>query len=83
MELLVEGVEEAIVVVPNWPGRVWYNLLLEIACETLVRFKTSLDLLSQSLPKSGDVVSPRFEKACLNSLAVEHGSWGRVCFRGH
>ena len=66
-KLLVEGVEEAIVVVPNWPGRPWYNLLLEIACETPVRFQTSLDLLSQTLPNRGTLFHPDLRKLALTA----------------
>jgi hypothetical protein len=53
-----DQVEEAIVVLPFWPRRPWFPLLLEMACENPVRFRPKLDLLSQKLAGRGTLFHP-------------------------
>ena len=48
-----EEVEEAIVVVPYWPKRVWFPLLLQLATETPVMLPLQIDLLAQRLVDRG------------------------------
>ena len=58
LKIRSDQVEEAIVVLPNWPRRPWYPLLLEMTCTTPVRFHSRLDLLSQTLPARGTLYHP-------------------------
>ena len=53
LQIRDQGVEEAIVVVPNWPARPWYHLLQEMATEAPFLFKLEIDLLSQKLQDRG------------------------------
>ena len=49
LQIRNQQVEEAIVVVPNWPAREWFPLLLQMTSEIPVQFRLELDLLSQTL----------------------------------
>ena len=53
-----EGVEDAIVLVPHWPRRPWFSLLLTMAVEQPVRFRIQPDLLTQTLTSKGKLYHP-------------------------
>ena len=53
LQIRVQGVEEAFVVVPIWPARMWYHFLREMATEAPILFKLEIDLLSQKLQDRG------------------------------
>ena len=48
-----EKVEEAILVVPYWPRKPWFPLLLQMAVDRPVLFRKRIDLLSQKLAGAG------------------------------
>jgi len=54
-----DQVEDAIVILPFWPGRPWFNLLLTMAIAQPIRFHLRKDLLSQHLADAGEVFHPR------------------------
>ena len=58
-KIKTDEVEEAIVIVPFWPGRLWFNLLLSMATAQPIRFRHRKDLLSQQLDGAGKVLHPR------------------------
>ena len=53
-----DQVEEAIVVVPFWPRRPWFPLLLSMASDHPVRFQPEITLLSQRLQDKGILYHP-------------------------
>lgn len=56
-----EGVEEALVVVPHWPSRPWFTLLLQMAKTRPRRFELEITLLTQKLPGKGTLYHPDLE----------------------
>ena len=52
-DIEVDGVMEVIVIVPMWPRRSWYILLLQMPCEIACLLLLSIDLLSQLLLAKG------------------------------
>jgi hypothetical protein len=58
LQIRDQQVEEAIVVVPNWPAKVWYPLLLQLAAAPPVQFRLEMDLLSQTLQAKGTLFHP-------------------------
>ena len=53
-----ERVEEVILVVPDWPGRPWYPILLQMASAKPVRLRVKIDLLTQKLTGKGVLYHP-------------------------
>ena len=45
--------EVVILVLPTWPRRVWYQLLMQLACSPPIELPLRMDLLSQVLPERG------------------------------
>ena len=62
-----QQVEDAIVVVPHWPAREWFSLLLQMASTTPVRFRLEIDLLSQHLLDKGKLYHPDLSSLSLTA----------------
>ena len=58
LKIREEQVESAVVVVPFWPRRPWFPLLLSMASEKPVRFRPEVTLLSQKLQGKGILYHP-------------------------
>ena len=53
-----EGVRKAIVVLPHWPKRLWFNLVTQLAVSPPFPLPLREDLLSQFLPDKGVLFHP-------------------------
>ena len=53
VKIRAEAPELVILIVPTWPRRVWYQLLLQLACSPPVLLPLQMDLLSQTLQDKG------------------------------
>ncbi|MCP3680799.1 MAG: hypothetical protein GY782_11310 [Gammaproteobacteria bacterium] len=69
-----EKVEMAIVIIPFWPGRSWYNLLTPMAIAQPIMFPLRKDLLSQQLPSAGRVFHPRLKTLHLTAWKLTGAS---------
>ena len=58
LKIRAEQVESAIVVVPFWPRRPWFPLLMSMSVERPVRFRPEISLLSQRLQGKGILYHP-------------------------
>ena len=67
LQIRDQQVEEAIVVVPNWPTRDWYPLLVQMAVAQPVQFRLELDLLSQTLQARGTLFHPDLSRLRLTA----------------
>ena len=65
--------EDAIVVVPHWPAREWYSLLLQMASTTPVRFRLESGLLSQHLLDKGKLYHPDLARLSLTAWRLNGG----------
>ena len=76
LQIRDQGVEEAIVVVPNWPARMWYQLLLQMAVDKPVLFKMEIDLMSEKLQARGTLFHPNLKQIHLSvwKLNGKHGA---------
>jgi hypothetical protein len=61
IKLRSDQVEEAIVVLPFWPRRSWFPLLLEMSCTDPLRLPCRMDLLQQTLPLRGTLFHPELQ----------------------
>ena len=68
---------EAIVLVPHWPRRDWFPLLLQMATEQPVMFHKRMDLLSQTLSERGVLFHPDLESLQLTAWKL-NGALGKV-----
>ena len=71
-----DRVEDAIVVVPHWPKRGWFPLLLHMAVETPVMFRLEINLLSQVLQDKGRLYHPDLRSLQLTAWKLS-GAPGR------
>lgn len=62
-----DGLEEAIVIVPHWPRRMWSPLLMKMATLLPNIFPVERDLLSQFLPDKGLLLQPDLETLQLSA----------------
>ena len=58
LKIREDQVEEAIVIAPHWPKRVWFPLLMEMATTKPHIFPVERGLLSQVLPEKGRLFHP-------------------------
>ena len=58
LKIRSDRVDEAILVVPFWPRRPWFPLLLSLASDQPVRFRPEIALLSQRLAGKGILYHP-------------------------
>ena len=68
---------EAIVLVPHWPRRGWFPLLLQMATEQPVMFHKRTDLLSQHLSERGVLYHPDLEMLQLTAWKL-NGALGKA-----
>ena len=68
---------EAIVVLPDWPRRGWFNLLLPMAVEQPVKLPIQMDLLSQRLQDKGVLYHPDLQMLQLTAWKL-NGSRGNA-----
>ena len=70
LKIRTDQVEEAIVVVPFWPKRTWFPLLLQLASEPPITLPREFNLLSQKLPGRGTLFHPDLPKLALSAWKV-------------
>ena len=58
LKIRADKVEEAIVIAPHWPKRIWFPLLTEMAVTKPYIFPLERNLLSQFLPDKGRLFHP-------------------------
>ncbi len=81
LKIKSERVEEAIVILPFWPGRLWYNLLTTMAVTQPIMFPLRKDLLSQKLADVGTVYHPRLRTLHLTAWKLTGASGSGEGFR--
>ena len=52
-KIKLDRAEEVILIVPTWPRRIWYQLLLQLVCSPPFLLPLQMDLLSQTLTGKG------------------------------
>jgi hypothetical protein len=80
IKLRDDQVEEAIVIVPYWPRRPWFPLLMNMACEEPVRLPPRLDLLSQELTERGTLYHPEIRRLHLTAWKLNARPGTRPAF---
>jgi len=71
-----EGVRRAIVVLPHWPKRLWFNLVTQLAVSPPFPLPLRGDILSQALPDKGVLFHPDFRSLRLTAWLLS-GRRGR------